>query len=171
MHQRTREDHVFFELERSLCLVLNRFSGLMGCLNSDEPAVDPVLKSFDLAGAAEHMRNCSNIVIMAGAGISTSAGIPDFRSPGTGLYSQLEKYNLPFPEAVFHLDFFRVCIYLSKKRTHLSFIRCLEQSQTILSAGERTLSSKVYCKCNRENLRQVTTDCFSQHRRISFFDC
>lgn len=27
--------------------------------------------------------------------------------PGTGLYSQLEKYNLPAPEAVFEINFFR----------------------------------------------------------------
>lgn len=29
------------------------------------------------------------------------------RTPGTGLYSQLERFNLPRPEAVFSLDFFR----------------------------------------------------------------
>lgn len=34
-------------------------------------------------------------------------GIPDFRSPDTGLYSNLEKYNLPFPEAIFDIDFFK----------------------------------------------------------------
>lgn len=45
---------------------------------------------------------------MTGAGISTAAGIKDFRSPGTGLYDDLEKYNLPFPEAVFDLAFFKV---------------------------------------------------------------
>ncbi|EDQ85835.1 uncharacterized protein MONBRDRAFT_28881 [Monosiga brevicollis MX1] len=44
---------------------------------------------------------------MAGAGISTSAGIPDFRSPGTGLYDNLQKYDLPYPEAIFTLDYLR----------------------------------------------------------------
>jgi NAD-dependent SIR2 family protein deacetylase len=36
-----------------------------------------------------------------------AAGIPDFRSPGTGLYSKLEKYNLPYPEAIFELSYFK----------------------------------------------------------------
>ncbi|KAJ1725900.1 NAD-dependent protein deacetylase sirtuin-2 [Coemansia biformis] len=48
-----------------------------------------------------------NIIVMAGAGISTSAGIPDFRSPGTGLYANLQKYRLPYPEAIFTIDYFR----------------------------------------------------------------
>ncbi|KAL7024376.1 hypothetical protein ACKWTF_013013 [Chironomus riparius] len=48
-----------------------------------------------------------NIVTMVGAGISTSAGIPDFRSPTSGLYSNLQKYNLPYPEAIFEIDYFR----------------------------------------------------------------
>ena len=49
----------------------------------------------------------SNIVWMSGAGISCSAGIPDFRTPGTGLYSKLARYRLPTPESMFDLAYFR----------------------------------------------------------------
>ena len=47
------------------------------------------------------------ILVLSGAGVSCSAGIPDFRTPGSGLYDNLEKYNLPYPEAVFDLGFYQ----------------------------------------------------------------
>ena len=46
-----------------------------------------------------------NVICLCGAGISVAAGIPDFRTPGTGLYANLEKYKLPFPEAIFTVPF------------------------------------------------------------------
>jgi len=49
--------------------------------------------------------NCNRLP-PPGAGVSCNAGIPDFRSPGTGLYDNLQKYDLPFPEAVFDLGFY-----------------------------------------------------------------
>ncbi|KAI9337940.1 NAD-dependent protein deacetylase sirtuin-2 [Obelidium mucronatum] len=65
---------------------------------------DSTIQSF-VAHIQEN--RCKRIVVMTGAGISTSAGIPDFRSPTTGLYSNLAKYNLPYPEAVFSINYFR----------------------------------------------------------------
>ena len=48
-----------------------------------------------------------NILVVSGAGVSCSAGIPDFRTPGSGLYDNLHKYNLPYPEAIFDVEFYR----------------------------------------------------------------
>ena len=37
----------------------------------------------------------------------TAAGVPDFRDPTRGVYSMLRDYNLPYPEMVFQLDYFK----------------------------------------------------------------
>ncbi|KAJ7080504.1 DHS-like NAD/FAD-binding domain-containing protein [Mycena epipterygia] len=68
-----------------------------------------ILKTQDIPGLAQYIASdkCKNIVLMLGAGVSTSAGIPDFRSPETGLYANLARLKLPYPEAVFEINFFR----------------------------------------------------------------
>lgn len=70
---------------------------------------EKVLDELTLDSVARYILSgkCKNIICMVGAGISTSAGIPDFRSPGTGLYANLQKYNLPYPEAIFQIDYFK----------------------------------------------------------------
>eukprot|EP01117_Protostelium_nocturnum_P011420 TRINITY_DN4143_c0_g2_i2.p1 TRINITY_DN4143_c0_g2~~TRINITY_DN4143_c0_g2_i2.p1 ORF type:complete len:435 (-),score=123.94 TRINITY_DN4143_c0_g2_i2:130-1434(-) len=67
------------------------------------------LKDFSLQEIADGIKNghCKNIIVMSGAGISVAAGIPDFRTPGTGLYDNLKKYQLPFPEAIFEMGYFQ----------------------------------------------------------------
>ena len=76
---------------------------------AETPPRPSVLSSFDLDGVAEYVltHGCSRIIVMVGAGISVSAGLPDFRTPGSGLYDNLAKYDLPEPTAVFNIDFFR----------------------------------------------------------------
>ena len=56
--------------------------------------------------AASLISSSNSIIVMVGAGISVNAGIPDFRTPGTGLYDNLQQYGLPYPEAIFELEFF-----------------------------------------------------------------
>mmetsp|Transcript_17448 Transcript_17448/g.29479 ORF Transcript_17448/g.29479 Transcript_17448/m.29479 type:complete len:340 (-) Transcript_17448:4270-5289(-) len=57
---------------------------------------------------AESLRSNAfkKVLVVSGAGVSVSAGIPDFRSPGSGLYDNLHKYDLPYPEAIFDVDFY-----------------------------------------------------------------
>ncbi|XP_058883037.1 NAD-dependent protein deacetylase sirtuin-3 isoform X2 [Acipenser ruthenus] len=65
----------------------------------------PLTSLRDIAGLIQQ-KCCKNIIVVAGAGISTASGIPDFRTPGTGLYANLQKYNIPYPEAIFDIDYF-----------------------------------------------------------------
>ena len=64
-------------------------------------------RSLEALGAYMKSDRCRHVVVMTGAGISTSAGIPDFRSPETGLYANLARLNLPYAEAVFDISYFR----------------------------------------------------------------
>lgn len=75
----------------------------------DDSVPPETLKERSLEAVAEYIRGgrCKRVVVMTGAGISTSAGIPDFRSPDTGLYANLARLNLPYAEAVFDISFFR----------------------------------------------------------------
>ncbi|RDX42637.1 NAD-dependent deacetylase sirtuin-2 [Lentinus brumalis] len=68
-----------------------------------------VLKGRDIPSIVKYMKSkkCKKVFVMLGAGVSTAAGIPDFRSPETGLYANLARLNLPYPEAVFEINYFR----------------------------------------------------------------
>jgi NAD-dependent deacetylase len=50
---------------------------------------------------AELVRDADRVVALTGAGISVPSGIPDFRSPGTGLWENVN------PMEVAHIDVFR----------------------------------------------------------------
>jgi len=64
--------------------------------------------NVDLDQIAEQIKSdCNNVLVMAGAGLSTPSGIPDFRSPESGIYDNLKKYQLPYPEAIFDIEYYR----------------------------------------------------------------
>ncbi|XP_022103167.1 NAD-dependent protein deacetylase sirtuin-2-like isoform X2 [Acanthaster planci] len=68
-----------------------------------------VLDEVSLEGMARYIKSdkCKNVIFMSGAGISTSAGLPDFRSEGSGLYNSLQKYQLPSPHLMFEIRYFK----------------------------------------------------------------
>jgi len=95
--------------------------GISKLLNELDSLVNPLegltLEDADLEFASDlDIRNlvdwiqsgkAKKIMVLTGAGVSVAAGIPDFRTPGTGLYDNLQKYNLPHPQAVFDVGFYR----------------------------------------------------------------
>lgn len=63
------------------------------------------VKSLD--DVVQHIKQAKNIIILTGAGVSVSCGIPDFRSRD-GVYSRLSREypNLPDPQAMFDIKYF-----------------------------------------------------------------
>ena len=55
------------------------------------------------------LKSCTNIIVVSGAGISVSCGIPDFRSKD-GIYARLavDYPDLPSPQAMFDIQYFSI---------------------------------------------------------------
>ncbi|KAL2150206.1 hypothetical protein VTH82DRAFT_7882 [Thermothelomyces myriococcoides] len=76
-------------------------------ISEDTPSETLAERSLTAVADFINSGRARRVVVLTGAGISTAAGIPDFRSPDTGLYANLAALDLPEPEAVFDLTFFR----------------------------------------------------------------
>lgn len=95
--------------EGAIDMIRRYLAEKLGFYDGDSERKPKVLSETSIDGIIKYIEEgrCKNLITMAGAGISTSAGIPDFRSPGSGLYHNLEKYKLPDPQAIFEIGFFR----------------------------------------------------------------
>ncbi|MEW9123925.1 MAG: NAD-dependent protein deacylase [Thermotaleaceae bacterium] len=52
--------------------------------------------------AAEIIKKSKGVVVLTGAGISTESGIPDFRSPGTGLWEKMDPMEALSTEVLYN---------------------------------------------------------------------
>ncbi|CAL4113047.1 unnamed protein product, partial [Meganyctiphanes norvegica] len=66
------------------------------------PRVDAVLRSAQGFGHEIETKYLAT----RGQGNVAKFGCPTIQTPGTGLYDNLQKYNLPYPEAVFDINYF-----------------------------------------------------------------
>ncbi|HBT50778.1 SIR2 family NAD-dependent protein deacylase [Petrotoga olearia] len=128
---------------------------------------------------AELIYNSNSIAVLSGAGMSTNAGIPDFRGPN-GIYTQA---NIENPERIFDIDYFytdpslfykfhkKFLEYITKAEptfTHKFLVQLEKEgklkgivTQNIDSLHQKSGSKKVYeihggcwenhcIKCNKE---------------------
>uniref|UniRef100_A0A0N5AZB9 Deacetylase sirtuin-type domain-containing protein n=1 Tax=Syphacia muris TaxID=451379 RepID=A0A0N5AZB9_9BILA len=104
--KKLRKDRIVEFCYRNFSTIRNAIDGIIPKFSGEHKQL---LSSLDIDGFAELIRNhkVSRILIMCGAGISTSAGIPDFRSPGSGLYDNLQEYHLTNRLDIFNLEFFK----------------------------------------------------------------
>jgi NAD-dependent histone deacetylase SIR2 len=82
----------------------------IACLKN---AINKVLRTrtrlnnfYTIDHVSKAIENAKNILVLTGAGISTSLGIPDFRS-SKGFYSKMKNLGLDDPQEVFSLELFK----------------------------------------------------------------
>ena len=83
-------------------------------MSEDEADPDKPRVKLDTFTSLQHVieaiEKSKKIIVITGAGISVSSGIPDFRSEDIGIYHTLdcELYNIPSAELLFDYQFFKI---------------------------------------------------------------
>lgn len=114
----------------------------------------------------DKIKSANRILLITGAGISTSLGIPDFRS-SQGFYSQLQNLGLSDPQEVFDLDFFHTdpsifyliaYMILPPEKTYTpmhAFIRLLQDKGKLLRNYTQNIDNlEMYAGIEKDKLVQ-----------------
>lgn len=121
----------------------DQISGLIRLLNQAMKSVLTTRTRLEHFYSLEHvidgLQSAKKILVLSGAGISTSLGIPDFRS-SQGFYAKLEHLGLSDPQDVFDLGIFHTDPTVFYLIAHM--ILPPEHSFTLMHAFIKTLDDK-----------------------------
>jgi NAD-dependent deacetylase len=140
----------------------------------------------DIEQAQELLRASAQAVALTGAGVSTASGIPDFRSPGSGIWERVDPMEVAsiyafrrHPEAFY--EWIRPVAELIRSAVpnaaHLALARLEAHGPLagIITQNIDMLHSKAGTRTVYEvhgHLRQVTClRCYSSFDAQSYFDC
>ena len=114
---------------------LGFFRGMMLYITSKRAKLEHINTIDD---AASLLKTRSKILVITGAGISTSLGIPDFRSKDTGFYAKLKEMGMAEPEEVFDIFNFD---YDPQYVQQFHFLKLLPKRPLTLSSIEHSIAS------------------------------
>lgn len=92
--------------------------------------------SAEIVRLAELVRAAGSVVALTGAGISVPSGIPDFRSPGTGLWENVNPMEIAHID-VFHNDPARFWSFYGERFATLGGCRPNDAHRALVSFQER----------------------------------
>ena len=110
---------------------------LVNVLSSETPRRERLRHLNTIQDATRLIKTSKKIIVLTGAGVSVSCGIPDFRSRD-GIYARLavDFPNLPDPQAMFDINFFR-----KDPRPFFKFAREIYPGQFIPSLCHKFIKS------------------------------
>lgn len=87
-------------------LMSTAIAALRLAINKSNASRSRLQNFYKIEHFTEALQKANKILVLTGAGISTSLGIPDFRS-SKGIYNQLQSFGLDDPQDVFSLELFK----------------------------------------------------------------
>jgi NAD-dependent deacetylase len=125
----------------------------------------------DTARLAELVRSAGTVVALTGAGISVPSGIPDFRSPGTGLWENVDPMEVAHIDA-FHRDPVRFWHFYGDRFTTLRDKRPNEAHAALAELERRAVLEAVVTQ-NVDGLHAAagTRELIEMHGSIAHSSC